>query len=201
MPTPDQTDAARDLRTAAGVVFSIGIRPCSGAVLVLAVANLFGILWAGLAAVVAMSVGTAIAVATLALIVVSARHWVSTVVTGDGTRLALGDWLSWARTLGRPDARGLAMVRAIRIFNRDFDPVTAERFCESALDMLEFRLNEREWLALDRFTLADLACYPYAALVHEGEVPLDSFPSIREWFRRIEAMPGYVAMPGLPYPG
>ena len=89
MPTPAQTDAARDLRTAAGVVLSIGIRPCSGAVLVLAVANVFGILWAGVAAVAAMSVGTAIAVATLALIVVSARHWVSTVVTGDGTRLAM----------------------------------------------------------------------------------------------------------------
>ena len=89
MPTAAQTDAARDLRTAAGVVLSIGIRPCSGAVLVLAVANVFGILWAGLVAVVAMSVGTAIAVATLALIVVSARHWVSTVVTGDGTRLAM----------------------------------------------------------------------------------------------------------------
>jgi ABC-type nickel/cobalt efflux system permease component RcnA len=36
-----------------------------------------------------MSVGTAIAVATLALLVVSARHWVSTVITGDGARLAM----------------------------------------------------------------------------------------------------------------
>lgn len=95
---------------------------------------------------------------------------------------------------------GLAMVRAIRIFNRDFDLKTAKTFSESALDMLEFRLNEHEWLALDRFTIADLACYPYAALVHEGDISLDSFPAIREWFERIESMPGYVAMPGLPYP-
>lgn len=34
--------------------------------------------------------------------------------TGDGTRLALGDWLPWASTLGQPDARARAMVRALR---------------------------------------------------------------------------------------
>lgn len=95
---------------------------------------------------------------------------------------------------------GLAMVRAIRIFNREFDLKTANNFSESALDMLEFRLNDHAWLALDRFTIADLSCYPYAALIHEGGVSLDSFPSLREWFERIESMPGYVAMPGLPYP-
>jgi glutathione S-transferase len=95
---------------------------------------------------------------------------------------------------------GLAMVRAIRIFNRDFDPKTANTFSDAALDMLEFRLNSHEWLALDRFTLADLACYPYAALVHEGNVSLDPFPATREWFKRVESLPGYVSMPGLPYP-
>jgi len=96
---------------------------------------------------------------------------------------------------------GLAMARAIVIFKRDFDLKTANAFSDSALDMLKFRLKDHEWLALGRFTLADLACYPYAALVHEGNVTLDPFPSIRAWFKRIESMPGYVAMPGLPHPG
>ena len=116
MPTPEQTDAARDLRTAAGVVLSIGIRPCSGAVLVLAVANLFGILWAGLLAVVAMSVGTAIAVATLALIVVSARHWVSTVVAGDGTRLAMAG--QTVATLGG----GVILILGLMLLIGSFGP-------------------------------------------------------------------------------
>lgn len=88
VPIPDQTEA-RDLRTTLGVILSIGLRPCSGAVLVLAVANIFGIPWAGIAAVAAMSVGTAIAVASLALLVVSARRWVSTLLTKDGSGIAM----------------------------------------------------------------------------------------------------------------
>jgi len=93
MPTPDQMENARDIRTMAGVVLSIGIRPCSGAVLVLAVANVFGIAWAGIAAVAAMSVGTAVAVATLALVVLSARRVVSTLIRTEGRAIAVAGQL------------------------------------------------------------------------------------------------------------
>ena len=93
MPTADQLDSARDFRTMAGIVLSIGIRPCSGAVLVLAVANLFGIPWAGIAAVFAMSLGTAIAVATLAMLVLSARRLVTTLVAEDNPGIAMAGQL------------------------------------------------------------------------------------------------------------
>lgn len=56
-----------------GLVLAIGARPCAGAVLVLVVANLLGLWWAGVLAVIAMSLGTAITVATLAVMAVSAR--------------------------------------------------------------------------------------------------------------------------------
>ena len=95
---------------------------------------------------------------------------------------------------------GLAMSRAIVIFNRDFDLKLAHAITDVALDLLEFRLKDYKWLALDRFTLADIACYPYAALVHEGGISLQAFPSIRAWFKRVESLPNYVAMPGLPFP-
>lgn len=93
MPTAHQIDAAHDIRTMAGVVLSIGMRPCSGAVLVLAVANLFGIPWAGLAAVFAMSLGTAIAVAVLALLVLSARHLVTTLLATEGPGVAIAGYI------------------------------------------------------------------------------------------------------------
>lgn len=96
---------------------------------------------------------------------------------------------------------GPAMARAMVIFKREFDAKLARAFTDTALDQLEFRLKDHDWLALDRFTLADIACYPYAALIHEGHVSLDAFPSIRAWIRRVEALPGYVSMPGLPFPG
>jgi ABC-type nickel/cobalt efflux system permease component RcnA len=86
---PDRLGVAQDLKSMAGVVLSIGIRPCSGAVLVLAVANLFTIPWAGVAAVVAMSAGTALAVATLALLVLSARRMAAALIVSDSPGVAL----------------------------------------------------------------------------------------------------------------
>nr|WP_237251793.1 nickel/cobalt transporter [Thioalkalivibrio nitratireducens] len=56
-------------------VFAVGIRPCSGAVLVMAVSYLLGIWAAGIAAVLAMSLGTAITVSVLAFLAVQARDW------------------------------------------------------------------------------------------------------------------------------
>lgn len=60
-------------RTLAGTILAIGIRPCSGAVLVLLVAHALQLRWAGIAAVAAMSLGTAATVAVLATLSVYAR--------------------------------------------------------------------------------------------------------------------------------
>ena len=54
-------------------MLSIGIRPCSGAVLVLVVAYSMDLRLAGVAAVLAMSIGTAITVGALASLSVFAR--------------------------------------------------------------------------------------------------------------------------------
>lgn len=75
---PDQIKQANDWRSIIGIVFAIGLRPCSGAVLLLIFAHVMQIYWAGIAAVVAMSTGTAITVSTLALLAVNARQWVIT---------------------------------------------------------------------------------------------------------------------------
>ena len=94
---------------------------------------------------------------------------------------------------------GLAMARAIIIFGRDADLETARTIAITALEEMEGRLRKHEWLALDRFTIADLACYPYTALIDEGRLSLDDYPKIRSWCTRIEALDGYIGMRGLPY--
>ena len=90
MPSPGQVDRARSLRTTIGVVLSIGLRPCSGAVIVLVFAQVVALPWAGIGAVLAMSVGTAMAVSTLALIAVSARQWSALLLARTGRGSALG---------------------------------------------------------------------------------------------------------------
>jgi ABC-type nickel/cobalt efflux system permease component RcnA len=64
------------------VVLSIGLRPCTGAVLVLVFAKAVGLVWAGILAVAAMSLGTAIAVAGLAFSAVHLRSWAGRMAKG-----------------------------------------------------------------------------------------------------------------------
>ena len=73
-PSLQEMDAPLSLRGIVGMVASIGLRPCSGAVLVLLVAYSLELYWAGVAAVLAMSLGTAITVSLLATLSVYARR-------------------------------------------------------------------------------------------------------------------------------
>lgn len=68
MPSEAQVRQATSLRTSLAIILSIGIRPCSGGVLVLLFAEVLDLRWAGIAAVFAMAVGTALAVSGLAIL-------------------------------------------------------------------------------------------------------------------------------------
>jgi ABC-type nickel/cobalt efflux system permease component RcnA len=54
-------------------ILTVGIRPCSGAILVLVFALAQGLFWAGIAATLLMGLGTAITVAAIAVVAVSAK--------------------------------------------------------------------------------------------------------------------------------
>ncbi|MGB0571616.1 MAG: nickel/cobalt transporter [Alphaproteobacteria bacterium] len=58
----------------AAVIFSIGLRPCTGAILVLILANVLGLRFTAWAAVFAMSAGAALTVSAIALASVYARR-------------------------------------------------------------------------------------------------------------------------------
>jgi len=79
----------RDRRTWWAALTTIGIRPCSGALLVLILGESLGLRWLAVAVVAAMSLGTALAVAGLAGVVSGLRDGISRLVGGDESRLAL----------------------------------------------------------------------------------------------------------------
>lgn len=54
-------------------IFAVGLRPCSGAILVLVFALAQGLFWAGVGATLAMGLGTAVTVAAIATLAVVAR--------------------------------------------------------------------------------------------------------------------------------
>jgi ABC-type nickel/cobalt efflux system permease component RcnA/ABC-type uncharacterized transport system substrate-binding protein len=69
-PDPRLLSGPFDLKTAAAATLAVGLRPCTGALLVLVFAMAQGVFGAGLAAVLAMSLGTGATVAALATIAV-----------------------------------------------------------------------------------------------------------------------------------
>jgi glutathione S-transferase len=60
--------------------------------------------------------------------------------------------------------------------------------------MLEGRLRRRDWLALDRPTIADVACYPYVKRAPEGGVSLEPYPAVGSWLARCESLPGWIEL-------
>jgi nickel/cobalt exporter len=72
-PTPDQLAGPGGWQRGLGAIFAVGMRPCSGAILVLVFSLAQGLFWAGIAATFVMGLGTAITVATIAVIAVSAK--------------------------------------------------------------------------------------------------------------------------------
>lgn len=86
---------ANDWRAALGVILSVGVRPCSGAVLLLGAALLLGEFVVGVVAVLVMSLGTAITVSALALLSVYAREWAERwAITPNPRQRQIGGWLA-----------------------------------------------------------------------------------------------------------
>ena len=73
-PAGEKAVTQTGFRQYLGIILAVGIRPCSGAVIVLLFTLAQGLLLAGVAATFAMALGTAITVATLAVLSVTSRR-------------------------------------------------------------------------------------------------------------------------------
>jgi ABC-type nickel/cobalt efflux system permease component RcnA len=74
MVEPNAVAGPFSWRKTLAVVLSVGVRPCTGAILVLVFAFAQGLFWAGVAATFAMALGTAITVAALASLALGSRE-------------------------------------------------------------------------------------------------------------------------------
>lgn len=72
-----------DWKTAWAAIVAVGLRPCTGALIVLSFAFLNGLFVAGIVSVLAMALGTAITVSALAVLAVTAKN-VAVAFAGDG---------------------------------------------------------------------------------------------------------------------
>ena len=88
-PDPALLDGVYSWRDAAGTVIAAGVRPCSGAILVLVFALAQGLFAAGVEATFAMALGTAVTTGALASIAVFAKSTAMRLAAGENSRVAL----------------------------------------------------------------------------------------------------------------
>ncbi|MDF0729121.1 glutathione S-transferase [Pseudomonas entomophila] len=101
----------------------------------------------------------------------------------------------WLSAAAGPLAYGAAAARLITVFNASFNAEEVIARAHTLLKVMEGELGKTPFLAGDEPTIADVSNYSYVAHAPEGFVSLDEYPNVRAWLARIEALPGFVAMP------
>jgi glutathione S-transferase len=119
---------------------------------------------------------------------------------------ATGQWLPedavgaaqvqrWFSVAAGPLASGAAAARAGHLFGRPVEP-RMYAAATALFKTMDAHLANQAYLASqDKPTLADIAMHAYTAHAPEGAVSLEPYAHVRAWLQRIEALPGFVAMP------
>jgi glutathione S-transferase len=117
-----------------------------------------------------------------------APHWLPQ-AAGDMARIQ--QWLSFA---ANEIQHGPRLARGIVLWKRpgNFDEARARAV--RALEFLDARLVEREWLETRQPTVADVACYPYVSHAGDAQIDVRAYPNLNRWLRRIEALEGFIDM-------
>ena len=101
-------------------------------------------------------------------------------------------WLSFA---AGPLAFGPAAARLITVFGASFNAEEVIGRAHNLLAVIDQELATQPFLTGTSPTIADVANYSYIAHAPEGNVSLEPYGNVRAWLARIEALPGFVAMP------
>jgi glutathione S-transferase len=122
------------------------------------------------------------------------------------TKYRRADWLPedaagaarvqrWLSVAAGQIAFGPAAARMVTLFGAAFDHREVTARAHAILKLVEQSVAKQDWLAGAHATLADVALYSYVARAPEGDIDLSSYPRIRAWLERIEALPGFVPFP------
>jgi glutathione S-transferase len=124
-----------------------------------------------------------------------ARRWLPVDAKAQG---AIAQWLGIAHDL----SRSAGALRLHHAFGAAVDVAVCRGEAIALLRLLDDHLAERasageRWLVAAQPTIADLACFPHAALAGEGGLALDAWPALRRWLWDLRHLPGFIGMPGI----
>ncbi|MBE70393.1 MAG: glutathione S-transferase [Thalassospira sp.] len=98
----------------------------------------------------------------------------------------------WLSVAAGEIAYGPCAARLLTLFGAKFDANDVIARAHGVLKLIDDRLSNRDLIALDHPTAADIALYSYIANAPEGNVALDTYTHVLAWLKRIEALPGFV---------
>ena len=101
----------------------------------------------------------------------------------------------WLSVAAGQIAFGPAAARLVTVFGAPLKPEELIARAEGILKIMDGVLAGQDFLTGAKASIADISGYSYIAHAPEGNVSLEPFPNVRAWLARIEALPGFVAMP------
>lgn len=112
---------------------------------------------------------------------------------------SMGRISQWLAT-GGGEIMNAAAARLVKILNYPLDLEKLHAGAHRVFLIMDAHLATREYLALDHPTIGDIACFPYTAMAGEGGISLAPYVHVRAWLGRMQRMPGFIPMPGIPAP-
>lgn len=106
--------------------------------------------------------------------------------------------VAWLSLAANELANGPAALRVGARFKRPINVEWAAAVTRRAFGLMQATLATQPWLMSGTHpSIADIACFPYTALCHEGNFSLQDYPAVIAWCDRIRALPGFVGMEGI----
>jgi len=106
--------------------------------------------------------------------------------------------MRWISVAANEIQNGPTMARAALLLKWEVDYDTTVAKSYRLLKLMDNHLANRNWLATDKPTIAEVACYPYLLLAAEGGVDTTPFENVTAWMRRFEEVPNFFPMPRIP---
>jgi len=109
-------------------------------------------------------------------------------------RAQVMQWLFFEQSYVEPQIGSLRYWRLTgKLAKRSEDMVAGKHaYSLRALAALERHLTRRRFLVGERYTIADMAVYAYAAHADEAGLDLAPYPAFRAWIGRVGAEPGFL---------
>jgi glutathione S-transferase len=106
-------------------------------------------------------------------------------------------WMLFEQNRHEPNIAGARFVTMYAPERKDELPGKHAKGHE-ALAVMETHLQDNDYFAADKLTIADIALYAYTHVAEEGGIALKHYPAIRRWLKRVEAHPKHIKITAEP---